>query len=231
MRSIPTDPWVWVRNRTLPLLLALVALIALHPIFMDTISDQPSPLFPLAFASVPLFGLVVLGSWKRALPLVAVFFGMIGWAWFGYRFDLEAISRSPLELLATAYFAYAAIATGAVVLRSTAVLDDRVYGGLAVYLLIACMYATLHRHTSAIDPNAYWSTTEGKACHLEWDDALYYSCMTITTVGFGDIVPRSSWSRAATMLEAASGVFVTVVFIARLATTPSHPGTPKHPTA
>ncbi len=229
MRSIPTDPWVWVRNRTLPLLLALVALIALHPIFTDTVSDQPTALFPLAFASVPLFGLVVLGSWKRALPLVAVFVGMIAWAWFGYRFDLEAISRSPLELLATAYFAYAAIATGAVVLRSTAVLDDRVYGGLAVYLLIACMYATLHRHISAVDPNAYWSTNDGKICHLEWDDALYYSCMTITTVGFGDIVPRSSWARAATMLEAASGVFVTVVFIARLATTPSHLGTPKHP--
>ena len=82
---------MWVRNRTLPLLLALVALIALHPLFMDTISDGPSPLFPLAFASVPLFGLVVLGSWKRAVPLVAVFVGMIAWAWFGYRFDLEAI--------------------------------------------------------------------------------------------------------------------------------------------
>ncbi len=189
---------------------------------------MPRAIFPLAFACVPLFGLIVLGNWKRALPLVVAFLGMLAWAGIGYDFDPERIAASPLELFATAYFAYAAIAIGAVVLRSTALLDDRVYGGLAVYLLIACMYATLHRNISAVSADAYWSTVDSKAMNLGWDDSLYYSCMTITTVGFGDIIPRSPWARAATMLEAISGVFVTVVFIARLASTPAHPSNAHH---
>jgi hypothetical protein len=93
-----------------------------------------------------------------------------------------------------------------------------VYGGLTVFLLTACMFATLHRHVSAVDPNAYWSSVDNKAMTLDWDDALYFSMASITTVGFGDLVPRSAWARAVTMIECASGVFVTVVFIARLAT-------------
>ena len=45
--------------------------------------------------------------------------------------------------------------------------------------------------------------------------------VTITTLGFGDIVPTNAWARAITTLEAASGLFITAVVIARLASPPS----------
>ena len=214
--TISADPWKWIRNRTLPLLVALVSLITLHRLFIDEFGTS-NKIFPVAMATVPLFGLIVLGSWRRAIPLLVLFGIMVIWALLIYGFDTDAIARSPIELLAFAYYAYATVAIGTTLLRSTALLDDRVYGGLAVFLLSACMYATLHRHISALDPNAYWSTTDGGPITLDWDGSLYYSFVSITTVGFGDIVPRSPWARSITIVECATGIFITVVFIARLA--------------
>ena len=217
LSSAAPDSWKWLKNRSLPLLVALLGLIALHP-FLIVAYGETDRVFPLAIAVVPMLGVAVLGGWRRALPLVAMFVILIGTAIAVYDADPDAIAGSPLELLAFLYYLYATATIGATLLRSTALIDDRVYGGLAVYLLTACMYATLHRFVSARNPGAYWSTIDAKPMGLGWDEALYYSLVSLTTVGFGDIAPRSSWARAVTMIECATGVFMTVVFIARLAT-------------
>ncbi len=47
---------------------------------------------------------------------------------------------------------------------------------------------------------------------------LYLSAMTITTVGYGDIVPLTDTARAATALEAVYGVVMAGIFLASLAT-------------
>lgn len=217
---IPTDPWKWLKNRTLPLLFVLVALLAFHPFFIDG-DGRSAAVFPALIAFVPLLGLSVLTSWKRALPLVALFAGAAVWAGVGYGFDLDAVAKSPLEIMVFVYYMYAALLLGVTLLRSSAQLDDRVYGGFVVYLLVGIGFATLHRHVSAVDPNAYWSTVHAHGELLEWDEALYFSMVTITTLGFGDIVPTNAWARAITTLEAASGLFITAVVIARLASAPS----------
>lgn len=211
----PVDAWRWARNRTLPLLVALVLLLALHPIFVlegGGVSDA----FPLALSFVPLLGVAALRSWERAMPLVVVFVAMTTWSGFAYGFDSARTAGSPIEILAFLYYLSATVLIGATLLSSRSLLDDRVYGGLAVYLLAGCTFAALHRYLSATDPEAYWTTVQQRGIVLNWDGALYYSFTALTTVGFGDLVPRSPPARAATMLEAISGVFLTVVFIARV---------------
>jgi voltage-gated potassium channel Kch len=46
---------------------------------------------------------------------------------------------------------------------------------------------------------------------------LYFSAMTITTVGFGDIVPISDRTRLLTAAEAVSGIIVIGLFLNSLA--------------
>ena len=113
-------------------------------------------------------------------------------------------------------------------LKNESLIDDRVYGGISIYLLAAMMFSSIHRHVSAVDPNAYYLTLGDKPTLLLWNDAIYFSISTITTVGYGDIIPRSAWARATCMLEAIVGVFITIVFIARLASLPSKPTNQKH---
>ena len=145
-----------------------------------------------------------------------------------YGFDQVAVARSPIVYLAFVYYIYAIIALASEMLKNESLIDDRVYGGISIYLMAAMMFSSIHRHVSAVDPNAYFLTAGGKPILLLWNDAIYFSISTITTVGYGDIIPVSAWARATCMLEAIVGVFITIVFIARLAALPSKPTNQKH---
>ena len=145
-----------------------------------------------------------------------------------YGFEQVAVARSPIAYIACVYYIYAIIALASEMLKNESLIDDRVYGGISIYLLAAMMFSSIHRHVSAVDPNAYYLTLGDKPTLLLWNDAIYFSITTITTVGFGDIIPMSPWARATCMLEAIVGVFITIVFIARLAALPSKPTNQKH---
>ena len=227
MNFLPPNPSKWLKNRTLPLLIALVALIGLHPLFLLSNGDTNN-LFPGLVVCVPLFGVIALTNWKRSIPLVVLFVVMVTLCWLIYGFDQVDVARSPIAYIASAYYIYAIIALASEMLTNESLIDDRVYGGISIYLLAAMMFSSIHRHVSAVDPNAYYLTLGDKPTLLLWNDAIYFSITTITTVGFGDIIPMSPWARATCMLEAIVGVFITIVFIARLASLPSKPTNQKH---
>ncbi|MSR70324.1 MAG: two pore domain potassium channel family protein [Phycisphaerales bacterium] len=211
----PSSPWRLLKNRTLPLLLALVALVALHPLFTVD-GNLAANYFPLAIVTVPLIGVATIGSVRRALPLLVIMIAIVVWGWVAYDFDTSTIGRSGIPYLLMAYYAYAIVALAHQLLRKAALQDDRLYGGLAIYLLIALMFTTVHRHISLICQDAYIETTDGTTVPFHWNDALYFSFSTITTLGFGDIVPRAAWARTATIIEVVLGVFITVGFVAQL---------------
>ena len=50
---------------------------------------------------------------------------------------------------------------------------------------------------------------------MDWFDCMYYSYMTLTTLGYGDIVPMTAHARSVSILEAVSGVLYVAVLIAR----------------
>lgn len=227
MNFLPPNPSKWLKNRTLPLLIALVALIGLHPLFLLSNGDTNN-LFPGLVVCVPLFGVIALTNWKRSIPLVVLFVVMVTLCWLIYGFDQVDVARSPIAYIASAYYIYAIIALASEMLTNESLIDDRVYGGISIYLMAAMMFSSIHRHVSAVDPNAYYLTLGDKPTLLLWNDAIYFSMTTITTVGFGDIIPMSPWARATCMLEAIVGVFITIVFIARLASLPSKPTNQKH---
>jgi hypothetical protein len=66
----------------------------------------------------------------------------------------------------------------------------------------------------------FWRARQGSPSALsnEFVRFMYLSAMTITTVGYGDIVPLTDRARAATALEAVFGVVVVGIFLASLAT-------------
>ena len=227
MNFLTPNPSKWLKNRTLPLLIALVALIGLHPLFLLSNGDTNN-LFPGLVVCVPLFGVIALTNWKRSIPLVVLFVVMVTLCWLIYGFDQVDVARSPIAYITSAYYIYAIIALASEMLTNESLIDDRVYGGISIYLMAAMMFSSIHRHVSAVDPNAYYLTLGDKPTLLLWNDAIYFSITTITTVGFGDIIPMSPWARATCMLEAIVGVFITIVFIARLASLPSKPTNQKH---
>lgn len=92
------------------------------------------------------------------------------------------------------------------------VTGDTVKGGISVYILMASWWQLIYYLFWVLDPNAFrFSSGVGQKT-----DFLYYSIITMTTLGFGDIVPRSYPARVFTMLQAMVGQLYLAVFVARL---------------
>jgi len=207
----------WIRNRTTPLLLALLALFAVHPLFIKG-GGIELPLFPLLLDIVPLVGILCVGSRRQGFVLVAWAVTLLICAGVFHDFNESAIVRSQLMFGFMGYYATAIAMLAFQLAHGKSLLDDRVIGGLAIYLLTIVLYAMLHHHISAVDPSNY--TFNNAPAPLRWNDSLYFSTVIMTTVGFGDIVPVGPWARAAAMLEALTGVILLVLFIGRLAVLP-----------
>jgi len=105
-----------------------------------------------------------------------------------------------------------------VVLSHQSVTRETVRGGIAIYLLLAVVWSLLFEVVALLDPAAF----AGQVGDAGVDPAavrghfLYFSLTTMTTLGYGDIVPRSPFARNLVTLEAVSGQLFLALFMARL---------------
>ncbi len=86
-----------------------------------------------------------------------------------------------------------------------------VLGVLSVYLLLALLFASLHQLFAAFNPDGYLHGVQGLPSAA---DQLYFSVITLATVGYGDIVPASSLARAVVVVEAMTGQLYLVSVVA-----------------
>ena len=96
---------------------------------------------------------------------------------------------------------------------------DAVVGALCGFLLILLVFVRVHGLIEALRPDSY--RTDGPPFSQRSDAMLlasfqYFSTITLTTVGFGDIVPVTPAARLVTGLEAMVGQLYLAVVIATL---------------
>jgi len=90
---------------------------------------------------------------------------------------------------------------------------DRVMGAIVLYLLIGIAFAVAYQSVAAHVPGAFAGTPEGAAGLDRWG---YFSFVTLTTVGYGDITPVANVARALATFEAFVGQLYPAVILARL---------------
>ena len=95
------------------------------------------------------------------------------------------------------------------VVTSRRITLDTVAAGLCVYLLVGLAFGYAHLLVDASVASAY-------STQLTDQDAMYLSFVTLTTVGFGDVVPSSGPARAVTIIESVLGQLYLVSVIAVL---------------
>jgi Ion channel len=94
--------------------------------------------------------------------------------------------------------------------RRAAVDTTTVIGVLCIYLLLALLFAGVHEVLASFSPKYLNGTAEPPTA----SDLLYFSVITVTTVGFGDITPASAVARAVTVVEAMTGQLYLVSVVA-----------------
>lgn len=111
----------------------------------------------------------------------------------------------------TAVLAVAAIVVLAQTLVAAGVIDGRAIGGLlCIYLLLGLLFSALHGFAGALISD-YLKGVNG---HPTQSETLYFSLVTLTTVGYGDITPVANLARAIASTEALVGQLYLVSVVA-----------------
>jgi hypothetical protein len=132
-------------------------------------------------------------------------------------FRPEAIPR---ELTLVAAIVFAGFVVGHLlvfILRAPRVNAEVLYAAVATYLMLALLWAFAFTLVARLVPNSFEFTVQaGPPRLMARFEALYFSFLTLTTVGYGDVVPVSNAARMLAMMEATAGLFYVAVLIARL---------------
>jgi hypothetical protein len=123
----------------------------------------------------------------------------------------------PTLIFSILFLVFTLVSLLGAVIRAERVTHDTIYGALSVYLLTAIAWAAVYLLLVTIQPNAIAMDAARHPNHtMDWFDCVFYSFVTLTSLGYGDIVPLTAQARSLSVLEAVSGIMYVAVLIARL---------------
>ena len=94
----------------------------------------------------------------------------------------------------------------------------RLQGAIVIYLSLATIFAAAYSLIWELDPGAFANLVARMGDPEEVGTMLYLSLTTLTTTGYGDIVPVDPFARSLANLESVIGSFYLAITVARLVT-------------
>jgi hypothetical protein len=92
----------------------------------------------------------------------------------------------------------------------------RLYTSVSVYLILGMFWFSAYRLIDVLHPGSFMVAGAIATGPMPRSTILYLSLATLTTVGYGDVVPVAPLARILAVMEAAAGVLYVAVTIARL---------------
>jgi len=182
----------------------------------------------LRLLQLGVWSIILLGAylaWRRRHLFITTLAIMIptAAAWLGPDVFAEGVDHVlRLSTAALSFFWTAAVVVSFIASRES-VTVDAILGGINVYLLLGFAFMFVHTAVLLAHPGSYSFGGETLHHYLhESDDhaafttLLYFSFTTLTTLGYGDIIPREGLARLITSAEAVIGQLYVAIFIGRL---------------
>lgn len=203
------------KGKSIYLLISLVALLLLYPLLEG---DNIGSLLLTIITSVIIITSVYSLSYTKKTLIWAMSIGsatlLATWIDFFVRnpsWDLVSI------ILWILFYAFAVIALLFHVLSSTDVTIDTLYGAVSIYLLVAVLWGAIYTLIEGLSPGSFFINPGHNIDGLRtWSDFFYYSLVTLTTLGYGDITPVTASARSFSVMEAIIGILYIAVLVARL---------------
>jgi voltage-gated potassium channel len=103
------------------------------------------------------------------------------------------------------------------VLRAASVDTEVLCASISAYLMLGLIWTMAYWLVEELSPGAFaFNTTTGAKETMEGFNAFYFSFITLSTVGYGDITPVTKVARMLAAMEAITGLLYVAVLIARL---------------
>ena len=103
----------------------------------------------------------------------------------------------------------ATVATVRHALRASVIDTERIFAALDAYLLVGLMFGVCYSLLDRAYPGSFAGS--GLDGNLTLEKAIYFSFVTIATLGYGDIVPVNDAARGLANLEAVMGKAISTV--------------------
>ena len=155
------------------------------------------------------------GRVPTILAILAFIFGLAGYVLECV--EPSTIAKSLVFVGAAGAFPVATYALGYAVLAPGRVTFHRVLGAVALYLNIGLMFGAVYRMIWYLIPDSL-TNIPGDAGWPAYGQILYFSFVTLTSTGFGDIVPVHPVIRMLVNVEAIIGQLYPATLLARLIT-------------
>lgn len=210
------QPWTrfWAEDKSLTALLILLIIFSfvLPPLAIPTV--RRSLLNDITFSLLLVSGMGAV--WRhgrltsRAVASISLCALTVNWL---TRFSPStgfALWNVGADMVALATVATVVLTK---VVRPGTITRHRIMGAVAVYLLIGLTWSNAYEFTQLRHPSAFSGAGVGAGQSPSW---IYYSFVTLTTMGYGDITPVHPVARSLAIAEALTGQLYIAILISRL---------------
>lgn len=214
LRARLAQPWAHERSLTAMLIFLVINVVVVYPLSAAGIAGHL--LFGIIFGLLLVTGIAATARNTYVLVLfgiIAAVSGVIHWVRYVDPTPALQLADIGASLVSSALLAFVLCVQ---VFREGEITTARVQGAVAIYLLLAMTWAFAYALIAALDPNAFQETIAVPPNEVDTHRYMYFSFVTLTTLGLGDIVPLSPLARLLVILESMIGQLFPVILIARL---------------
>jgi hypothetical protein len=210
-KELIVQTWQSQANLSLFLGLLVVSIFVLPAI---TAKPATIKLVSDIVGSVMLIAGVAIGWGRRSLLIAGLAVGIptlvVRWLAVQFPARLSPVWNEAWALASVLVIGYIVLAQ---VFREGPINFVRVQGAVAAYLLLGVAYAHAFQIAEYFNSSSVTSTEGAMTNVVDW---LYFSFATLSTLGYGDIIPTGRFSRMLAIGEAISGQLFLAILIARL---------------
>lgn len=142
------------------------------------------------------------------LPVLVLF-------WLGI-YNIIAFSRVGSYLLLALYFGLLIYSYTVQLVRVKTITLNVIFATLCLYLIVGLFWGSLYAFVYLISPGSYSGALLDNVQSGILDIFNYFSLVTLTTLGYGDITPQTPGAGALCQMEAIFGQFFIAVVVAWL---------------
>jgi hypothetical protein len=218
LADLQQRPAPWYLGPYFILTLALLLTAIVYPVGAEIFGSGLLPIVNTALLMASVYA-VVNHRWLFRLLLILVVPILLS-NWFVDPYDDNEMLDLITTLSNNALLFSVLVAVFADVIRSKRVTADTIFGAIAVYLLFGVIVAMMFQFLNNIDPGSVVASV-GEATTIverydQFGEILYFSFVTMTSVGYGDLTPIGPAARSLAMFEGVVGQLYLAVLIARL---------------
>ena len=210
---------LWLEDEGLTALLGalLLRIFIVTPLAAAGVFGRYGPLVLDVWLALTLLSGVLAIGWRRKTAQVVVLVAVLLFAlrMLGFAGD-EGARGLVVNAVLTLFML---LTLGAMVVwqifREGPITRQRVQGSIVIYLLLGVIWAEAYSLAAHLDSDAFGGNLSG-AGNMISARLTYFSFVTLTTVGYGDILPTSLVTRSLANFEGLLGTLFPAILIARL---------------